>query len=338
MKKVLLLQGYIPHYRIPIFNRLGAEKDINLTIAHSGKSVSEDGDSFKELIVPMLKWKNFKWQYKIPNVSNYDIVVGSFDIHWLSSLWILFRKPTKVVLWGIGKGRNKFVNLLRKRIVKRTDGLILYSDQDAEYFANDSKKEIFIANNTLSIPNSVDYSSENKKYFIFVGSLYKGKGLETLIEAYSKLNNSSFDLVIIGDGSERENIEHLVESKGLSERVHFEGFINDNTLLAEYYKYAICSISPHQAGLSVLQSMAFGVPFITRTDAYSGGEKLNIEHEISGYFYNTDQELVGFMQNLVDNGGEARRLGHNAFVHFNENRSVDNMVSGFLQCFKEIKK
>ena len=50
-----------------------------------------------------------------------------------------------------------------------------------------------------------------------------------------------------------------------------------------FYKFAYCSISYGQAGLSVLQAFAFGVPFLTTENAISGGEKHNIENGKNGF-------------------------------------------------------
>ena len=52
MKKVLLIQGIIPHYRVPIFNELA--KNVDLTVVYS------DGDlpnnvGFKTLHIPVKK-------------------------------------------------------------------------------------------------------------------------------------------------------------------------------------------------------------------------------------------------------------------------------------------
>ena len=56
MKKVIILQNYVPHYRKPIYNELGLKYDV--TILHSGNPSIIDNDSYKEIIVKSQKiWK-----------------------------------------------------------------------------------------------------------------------------------------------------------------------------------------------------------------------------------------------------------------------------------------
>ena len=46
MRKLLLIQPRLPHYRIPIFNGLAEKYDV--TVLHSGKIVNGKGLKFKQ--------------------------------------------------------------------------------------------------------------------------------------------------------------------------------------------------------------------------------------------------------------------------------------------------
>ena len=92
-----------------------------------------------------------------------------------------------------------------------------------------------------------------------------------------------------------------------------------------------------QAGLAVLQSMAFGVPFITKRNAISGGEKYNIVDENNGIFCADDMNsLVDAMSRLIVDPGYAKLLGVNAFTHYRDKASVSLMVDGFRAALKSI--
>ena len=60
----------------------------------------------------------------------------------------------------------------------------------------------------------------------------------------------------------------------------------------KFYNRAIMSISLNQAGLSVLNSFAHGVPFVTMNNAASGGEKFNIVNNYNGIFLNKKWYIV----------------------------------------------
>ena len=70
--------------------------------------------------------------------------------------------------------------------------------------------------------------------------------------------------MIIGDGSERKNLEKLTDELGLQEKVKFLGEIS-NEKIPEYLLAADCFVLPsikEGFGIAVLEAMAVGVPVI----------------------------------------------------------------------------
>lgn len=135
-----------------------------------------------------------------------------------------------------------------------------------EYF-----KEIGCKNVEV-IPNGVDLkrfnSLERKPHAGFVvmtiARLEKVKGIEYLIKAITSLQISNFQLLIIGDGSERKNLESLVEKLNLREKVKFLGEIS-NEKVPGYLAEADCFILPSLKegfGIAILEAQAAGVPVI----------------------------------------------------------------------------
>lgn len=93
-----------------------------------------------------------------------------------------------------------------------------------------------------------------------MGTLYKAKKIYDLLEAYQNAyqkNNNIQPLIIIGDGVERSNIDKWVEQNNLIDKITLTGAIFDQNLLKDYYQDAIVCISPRQAGLTVMNSMAW---------------------------------------------------------------------------------
>ena len=57
---------------------------------------------------------------------------------------------------------------------------------------------------------------DDKKYkFIIVSRLDKNKNLKLPIEAFIKLNRDDTELLIIGDGPERENIKKMIRKNNI---------------------------------------------------------------------------------------------------------------------------
>ena len=65
-----------------------------------------------------------------------------------------------------------------------------------------------------------------KPYVLSVGRLDKSKDFETLIKAYQLISNqSSCNLVILGEGNERKRLERMIEEMSLMDRVFLPGFL-----------------------------------------------------------------------------------------------------------------
>ncbi len=110
---------------------------------------------------------------------------------------------------------------------------------------------------------------QGKKIILFVGRLIYYKGLDILIDAYSVVCRKEKDsiLVLVGTGSLEQQLRDMVRSTGLSDRVFFEGFVEDS-LLPFYYSCAYCFVLPSKYrseayGLVLVEAMSYGLPCIT---------------------------------------------------------------------------
>ena len=135
------------------------------------------------------------------------------------------------------------------------------------------------AKNIEVIPNGIDLekyrglasrgdrTSTGEFVVITVARLEKVKGIEYLIRAFHSprcdLPRRSH-LLIIGDGSQRKNLEDLVKKLNLEERVKFLGPV-PNERLPEYLAAADCFVLPSLRegfGIVILEAQAAGIPVI----------------------------------------------------------------------------
>lgn len=137
------------------------------------------------------------------------------------------------------------------------------------------KTELFyengISKDFLSLAKNA--SDGNKVKLLFVGRLVPYKCADVVIEAISHLEKEIQDeisLSIVGDGSERANLEKQVQELNLGSVVNFVGWINQQQTL-EYYSQSdiFCFPSIREfGGAVVLEAMACGLPCIV---ANNGG-------------------------------------------------------------------
>jgi len=343
-KKILIIYNYILHYRKPFFNELAKSYDV--TVLHSGKKSVEEIDAYKEIITPVRSVGPFFVQGGVLNeVSNpkYDVVISLFDVRWVAILlFLLFKNKKKYyVLWGAWITSNSIANKLRCYFLKKADANVFYTYEAKLGFSNLNipPNKMFVANNTFDVGDrikSFEYPIKNR--VLFVGSLDSRKENNVLLKAFSNIiYKISPDIILtfIGSGSEKNILLELVLELGIENRVQFLGRINDTNILKNYYKEAIVSVSFGQAGLSVLQSMGYGVPFLTKINAISGGEKSNIKTGYNSVFCNDSQKsLEDSLIKLCNNIESSRELGKCAYNYYEKFCTIQNMTQGFIDAIE----
>jgi glycosyltransferase involved in cell wall biosynthesis len=112
-----------------------------------------------------------------------------------------------------------------------------------------------------------------------VGRLVARKAVDQLIGAVADLSDPRVHLLVIGDGPQRPDLARCAAERGLSDRVHFLGHIEEiekHRVLRMCDLYA--STSQHEGfGLVFLEAMAAGLPVVCydnggQTDFLSDGE------------------------------------------------------------------
>ncbi|MCC0176147.1 glycosyltransferase family 4 protein [Waterburya agarophytonicola K14] len=112
-----------------------------------------------------------------------------------------------------------------------------------------------------------EISKNDKVNLLFVGRLVPYKGADMLIEAIAQLKESDrakIRLNIVGDGSEKSDLQQRVEKFNLSNIVNFVGWVQQGETL-EYYRRSdiFCFPSIREfGGAVVLEAMASGLPCI----------------------------------------------------------------------------
>jgi glycosyltransferase involved in cell wall biosynthesis len=115
--------------------------------------------------------------------------------------------------------------------------------------------------------------------FIYVGRLWRGKGLDDLLDAYAGLGPGA-SLLIVGDGEDEQR--YRARARGLP-RVAFAGFAQ-GAGLASLYGAADAMVFPTLGdphGLVVEEAMAAGLPVICSSAA--GDIALRLPHGEAGY-------------------------------------------------------
>lgn len=350
-KELLILQAIIPSYRVNFFTLLSKEFNGQLMIS-STDSYSAAKAINSEKPVTFLKIKSY-------NLLNNKLIFNSGNLlknlfaHKLvmelnprivsNWLLLLLRKiiGKKTILWGHAwpiRGRLSKSDKVRHLMRLLSDSIICYTKAQEKEL-----KELMPNKYICSAPNSLFYKKDMRSdvtlqgnNIIYVGRLVASKKPSIAIRAFSQIKSkipSDCNLIIVGGGQERCELEDLIVELKLSNRVKLMGHISDYTELKELYSQSIFSISPGYIGLSITQSFSFGVPMlISRDENHSPEIECAAEGENS-IFFKTD-DVYDFGKHIIDifkhkDSWAEKRGKIQEFCR--NNYSVENMVAGYLK-------
>ena len=185
------------------------------------------------------------------------------------------------------------------------------------------------------IPNGVDdpapaAAGKQQKRIITVANLRAEKNHETLIAAADLLSTDfpEVEFQIVGDGPRRAELEALVRSRRLENRISFLGHREDvGRLLSEASIFVLPSRSeafPNGA----MEAMAAGLPVVASA---VGGLLDLIEHGRTGLLIEPGNPtaLADALRRLLTNQAAAAQIGEQARAQVHQRYSFDRMVKAF---------
>jgi len=188
--------------------------------------------------------------FKVPVVSS---------IHFFEKQYLFSNNNCTKTDW-------KDIFKLEKEMFTKSKKLIVYTENEK----NNIKNLYNIKHNNFAIiPQNIDLptldrqSSMDKIKILFVGRLIKDKGIEELIEIFDEisLNYKNVELVIVGDGVLKENLELNNHNK----KVTFVGW-KEGVELYNYYNTCDIFCFPSKTetfGMVLIEAMKYKIPIIT---------------------------------------------------------------------------
>ena len=151
-----------------------------------------------------------------------------------------------------------------------------------------------------------------------IGNLYQTKGFEYFIEAAGRLMaDLSFPrrresrFIIIGEGSERKNLENLIAKHNLKNNFILAGNIDQAARLLKAIDVYVCSSVKEGLSYTLIEAMQAGRPIVATK---VGGNPELIEDNITGLISAAQnaQALAEKIKTLLDNKTLADKLGQSA--------------------------
>ncbi|WP_127531054.1 glycosyltransferase family 4 protein [Paenibacillus kobensis] len=228
----------------------------------------------------------------------YFMKIGNEIIYYSSwPYWDLSKYPKKLRYWGQLRLWQKFLHNVQVVGVteKVTEGLRQYTPYSTV---------IPHCINEVFAPDTI---RENEPFrIIYVGRLIEEKGMKTILQLMSELQNDTrFEWWIVGDGPYRDTIQDRVNQYN---NVQYFGQVKDQKKLANLYNQSHVLLLPSQTitiweelfGIVIIEAMACGVIPIS-SDAI--GPKTIIEQDSDGYLVKPDDinSMKEKLTQLADN-------------------------------------
>ena len=318
------------HYRLPIFRELQKDAELRFVIAAGEDPEDRSVRSIPvETFPDHLALRNYGFKGLTIQTGilrsilsrEFDALIFLSNPHILTT-WIYALVArilgVKVFYWTHGwlANRSNAKEKLRDIFYRLADHLLLYETRAKEigirrgfkpekltviynsldFEAQEAIYE-FCANTHPSLISGGPKSLEtNDIYFCCVARLIPSCRLDILIRAVAELNRltgSSYPVVLVGTGPERESLVSLAEH--LSVRLIMIGETYDETLIGSIIYHSRAVVSPGKVGLTAIHGLTFGTPVITHGDFDTQfPEHAAITHGETGSFFrkNDVQDLT----------------------------------------------
>ncbi len=320
MKKKKLL-GILPSYSVG-----GAEKIMLLYFHNFQKRpfffklfVQNKMGPLKTNLVNTVEYKYERFVYAIPKIllyikkNKFNIVYSTFPhitlgliitkLLRLHDCNIVVRQPNMLYPSLSHSFKLRVLRFLYLRLINIADIIIVTSvtmyNEAVKYKVK--KKKIFLLPNPLDVKSiRKNVIPERKKgegvKLVFVGRLTYQKGLDRILSLFSKVDNA--ELTIIGEGSQRENLENIVKDKKLQSKIKFCGFIHRPYNVIAGADYLLLPSRWEGMPNCVLESLALGTPVIAFKDISTLNDlTLNVKNKTINMVKN-EESLLRHLKSL----------------------------------------
>jgi glycosyltransferase involved in cell wall biosynthesis len=173
----------------------------------------------------------------------------------------------------------------------------------------------------------------------FVGRLIDGKGVMDLVTAMSQLNNPNAQLLIVGDGPQRQRLEQYVAELGLTGQIHFFGSLPTKQAMGIIKTCRIFVNPSYTEGLptSVIEA-ALCKTAIIATDV--GGTREIITDKKDGFLIKPKDitMLVDKLSLLIDDEALCSKFSETVYSEVNQRFSWKESSEHYIALMKKVVK
>ncbi len=250
-----------------------------------------------------------------------DVVIGFSEHMSVMMLLATLGLPIPVIVFEHTDPRRapleRSWGLLRRWSYHRAKGIVLLTEELRTVAAKNWPEKMLhvIPNPAVVVEESGEASipfALPKPFIVAMGRLVPLKGFNLLLEAFSRCGRDGWSLVILGEGEERPQLEQLVQTLGLEQRVLLPGRVDEPSHVLRQAEIFVLSSRYEGFPMALVEAMACGLPAISfdcptgpADIVRDGVDGLLVEHE-------NVSALTSAMVRLMDDEQERLRLAASA--------------------------
>ncbi|MDP4267839.1 MAG: glycosyltransferase [Bacteroidota bacterium] len=399
--KVLFTFGGLPHYLIPLLNKINATEGFEVVVVIPkgqsktiGKGVKQDNKGIEFKVIhtdeyityyrkPFLKNLKFILKEENPDIfiTLWPYILGF--VFYPSLLYFIKRSKIKFILREIPfcvpkqneafsyykahpiydenlkfeKNRGMFfilktslLTFIRKRYYNFIDGSINYTNSAVEIQSSYGLKKdrIFVTYNSPDTDTLLMVKEEAKKEallmkpckyrIIHVGRLVPWKRVDLLIRSVAIVKDkyTETELLIIGNGPQKNDLLQLSTNLNINSSVIFVDGVYDSKLLVKYMMESTIYILAGMGGLSINEAMVVGKPIIC--SVCDGTEKDLVRENYNGLYFKEGDEisLAEKIKYLFDNPQIIEKMGRNSEKIIFEEININTVKQNFIDALNKI--
>lgn len=313
-------------------------------IALSEKSRSKMGDAqakvydynydllFNDSLENVKLWPKIKALFKQFNAFRPDIlnITGYYDPAQVLLMLYAKLKGVKVVISNESNvrdhARGGFKETLKKYILQLADGFICFGKSSADYLKllniDTSKiltQKAAVVDNDILLTNfnNALISSQQRKAdlhlpqhnFIYVGRMSEEKNLQKLIEAFGKLNQKNWGLILLGEGPQKTDLQNIAKQYNAIYFLDGVPWYDVPQALSLADVFVLPSYS-EPWGLVVNEAMICAMPVIV-SNVSGCADDLVLENRNGFLFEPTNQtKLTAALQFFIENPEKIKAMGN----------------------------
>ena len=296
---------------------------------------------------------------------------GTFDIihshDWLTTfisktLKMSYDIPIISTIHATEYGRNNGIKTEMQMYISSTEWMLTQESHRVIVCSEYMKKEVTnILHTPLEkisvIPNGVNsdefefkadlkefrnnYAFEDEKIVFYIGRHVFEKGIHLLIEAVSKILNGheKTKFIIGGRGPMTDELKERVNSMGLSNKVAFVGYLEDQ-VRNKLYRVADVAVFPslyEPFGIVALEAMSAGCPVVVSD---TGGLSEIVQHEKTGLkcYTGSPQSLVDNVLKILNDEELRKSIKENALNEIHEKYTWNRIASRTVEVYQSVTK